>query len=61
MRSKTTTVSLTDRPMIVIAAARKMPSIGLSSQAKRPTTSITSWAIATTAATPKVHLKRMAR
>ena len=61
MRSKTTTVSLTDRPTIVIAAARKMPSIGFCSQAKRPTTRITSCAIASTAATPKVHLKRMAR
>ena len=47
--------------MMVIAAARKMPSIGFCSQAKRPTTSTTSWAIATTAATPKVHLKRTAR
>ena len=31
---------------MVMAAARKMPSMGFSSQAKRPTTSTTSWAIA---------------
>ena len=61
MRSKTTTVSLTDRPMMVSAAARKMPSIGLSSQAKTPVTITTSWNIAITAAAPNVHLKRNAR
>ena len=47
--------------MMVSAAARKTPSIGLPSQAKRPTTSTTSWNIASTAATPKVHLNRIAR
>ena len=60
-RSNTTTVSLTESPTMVMAAARKIPSMGFSSQAKSPTTSTTSWAIARTAATPKVHLKRKAR
>ena len=37
-RSIVTTESFTDTPMIVSAAARKTPSIGLPSQAKMPTT-----------------------
>jgi hypothetical protein len=61
IRSKTTTESFTDRPMMVKAAARKMPSMGLPSHAKMPTTMITSWNIASTAEAPIVHLNRIPR
>ncbi len=61
MRSMVTTESLTDTPMIVRAAARKMPSIGLPSQANRPITRTTSCSIASTVPAAKVHRKRIAR
>ena len=47
--------------MTVSSAARKTPSIGLPSQAKTPTSTITSCAIAATADAPSVHRKRNAR
>jgi hypothetical protein len=47
--------------LIVSAAARKTPSIGLPSQAKMPMTISTSWSIASTVLAAKVHRKRMAR
>ena len=47
--------------MTVSSAARNTPSIGLPSQANTPTRITTSWAIASTAAAPKVHRNRTAR
>ncbi len=47
--------------MTVSSAARNTPSIGLPSQAKIPTRMITSWAIAMTAAAPKVQRNRTER
>ena len=61
MRSIVTTESLTETPMMVSAAARKTPSIGLPSQAKIPTTISTSCSIASTVPAAKVQRKRTAR
>ena len=61
IRSRVTMESLTETPMMVSAAARKMPSIGLPSQANSPTTMSTSCSIASTAAPAKVQRNRTAR
>jgi hypothetical protein len=61
MRSMVTTESFTDTPMMVSAAARNTPSIGLPSQAKIPTTSTTSCSMASTVPAAIVQRKRSAR
>ena len=47
--------------MTVSSAARKTPSIGLPSHANTPTTTSTSWTMASTAAAPNVQRNRIAR
>ena len=61
IRSKTTMVSLTARPMIESTAARNTPSMGLPSQANTPTTVSTTCTIESTAAAAYVHRNRNAR
>ncbi len=61
MRSNTTIVSLTARPMIDSTAARNTPSIGLPHHANTPTTVSTTDDIDSTAAAAYVQRNRHAR